>query len=133
MSVASRSSLPELKFAPDAYHFVFDALQYTQQQLNRPRDTGAEEEAEAHITGQELLGGIRELALKQFGLMSRTVFQNWGVRRTDDFGTIVFELVDRKKMRKTDQDSHSDFVDVYDFEDALDRDYTIDTSSAFSN
>lgn len=139
MSVASKSTPLRLRYDADAYRFVFEALQYTQEKLQKPRSParGAEsddvEVEAAHITGQELLQGIRELALKRFGLMARTVFQSWGVCGTSDFGRIVFELVDRGEMRKTDRDSLDDFVGVYDFEEALDREYRIETSVAFRN
>lgn len=140
MSVASRSTLSRLRYHADAYRFVFEALQYTQEKLQKPRgpmmrdsESGEPEDEEAHISGQELLQGIRELALKRFGLLTRTVFQTWGVQSTSDFGRIVFELVDRGEMRKTDRDSLDDFIGVFDFEDALDREYRIETSAAFRN
>lgn len=139
MSVASRSTPPRLRYHTDAYRFVFEALQYTQDKLQKPkgraRDGESDEtdDVEAHITGQELLNGIRELSLKRFGLLAQTVFRTWGVQDTSDFGRIVFELVDRGEMRKTERDSIDDFVGVFEFEDALDREYRIETSAAFRN
>jgi uncharacterized repeat protein (TIGR04138 family) len=130
MSVTSRSTLPRLRFHPDAYRFVFEALQHTQEKLKRPKPRDPDDE-DAHITGQELLEGIRELAVKRFGLLARTVFEQWSVRSTADFGRIVFELVERGEMRKTDRDTLSDFVDVFDFEDVFERRYPIDTTHAF--
>ena len=139
MNVASRSKPSQLRYHTDAYRFVFEALQYTQEKLQKPsgpeRDSesdDAEDEA-AHISGQELLQGIRDLGLKRFGLLARIVFQTWGIGTTSDFGRIVFELVDRGEMRKTDRDSLDDFVNVYEFEEALVRDYRIETSAAFRN
>lgn len=87
---------------------------------------------DAHISGQELLIGIREFATQQFGYLARTVFNQWGLKETEDFGRIVFELVERGDMRKTDNDRMEDFVDVYDFGEVFESDYRIDTSSAFS-
>ncbi len=117
-------SSPRLKYHADAYRFVFEALQFTQEKLRRTNVSDPEDES-AHITGQELLEGIRELALKSFGLMSRSVFDHWGIRSTEDFGRIVFELVERGEMRATDRDRLGDFLNVYQFEEALDRDYVI--------
>jgi len=128
MKVSSRSAAPRLRYHQEAYRFVFDSLQFSQEKLKRPRDP---DDQHAHITGQELCSGIRELAVKRFGLLARTVFQYWGVASTTDFGRIVFELIDRGEMRKTDRDTLDDFVGVYDFEDAFDRAYAIDTSLAF--
>lgn len=130
MSTISQSRSPRLKYHPAAYEFVNLALQYTQRMQRRehgPRQSGEEE----HITGQELLEGIRVLAIRQFGFMAHTVFRQWGVRATNDFGHIVFHLVECGQMRKTESDQLSDFCDVYDFEEAFEREIEIDTSSAF--
>jgi len=132
MSTISETTKPRLRYHPNAYRFVDSALRYTQKKLGRvpDPDRGVNDES-AHITGAELLEGIRELAQKQFGLMARTVFKMWGVRTTDDFGRIVFDFVERGIMRKTSRDRLSDFYDVYDFEEVFDRQYHIDTSQAF--
>ena len=71
--------------------------------LERAGNHDADDES-AHITGQELVEGIRDLALQQFGLLTRTVFERWGLRTTEDFGRIVFELIEDGRMRKTDRD-----------------------------
>ena len=130
MKVTSRTAAPRLRYHPDVYRFVFDALQHAQEQLKRPRPRTPDDQ-HAHITGQELCAGIRELAVKRYGLLARTVFGHWGVTSTTDFGRIVFELIDRGEMRKTERDTLDDFVDVYEFEDVFDREYAIDTSFAF--
>jgi uncharacterized repeat protein (TIGR04138 family) len=122
---------PQLRYHPEAYRFVFEALQYMQEKLRKPKLEAVDDES-AHISGQELLEGIRDLGLRKFGLMARSVFHHWGVTTTEDFGRIVFELVDRGEMRKTDRDRISDFLGVYDFEDALDESYEIPTQAAFS-
>ena len=127
MSALGQTAAPRNKFHGDAYRFVFESLHHTQQKLKRGVTSEADDER-AHITGPELLYGIRELALERFGLLSRNVFQHWGIKSTGDFGRIVFELIERGEMRKTDRDQLSDFIDVYDFEDAFDRDYQIDIS-----
>lgn len=130
MSLTSRPPVPRLRFHTDAYRFVFEALQHTQERLKRPAAREPDDEA-AHITGQELVRGIRDLALKRYGLLTQAVFGHWGIRNTSDFGRIVFELVERGEMRKTDRDRPSDFVDVYRFDEALDRDYVIDVRQVF--
>jgi uncharacterized repeat protein (TIGR04138 family) len=130
MKTASDSSRSELQFHPAAYDFVFAALGYTQELLGRGSQSRGGDE-EAHISGEELLEGIRRLALKQFGLLTRTVFKQWGIRETADFGRIVFELIDRGEMRKNDRDQIGDFANVYSFQDAFDEAYSIDVSRAF--
>ncbi len=118
------------RYSYEAYEFVFSALAHTQQALGRALDdaAGAEAEPSHHVSGPELLHGIRELALQEFGLMARVVFRLWGVERTDDFGRIVFNLVEAQLMSKTDRDSLDDFRGVYDFDEALVRDYHIRAS-----
>ena len=91
----------------------------------------AAEEESAHISGKELLEGVRLLAQEKYGLLAQTVFRSWGVESTGDFGRIVFELVERGEMRKTERDQLADFVDVYDFHEAFDQNYTIDVRNAF--
>jgi uncharacterized repeat protein (TIGR04138 family) len=111
-----------------AYKFVFSALRFTQEQLGRDRST----EATGHISGAELLDGIRRLGLQHFGMMSIVVFKTWGIHSTDDFGKIVFQLIEAGEMRKTDDDQLGDFLGVYDFSKVFLEDYTLDTSEVFS-
>jgi len=119
------------KYSYEAYEFVFQALNYTQKLLERepPDNPEAAGSAHHHVSGGELLQGIRSLALREFGLMSTTVFHMWGIRRTDDFGAIVFNLVQAGLMSKTDEDSHADFHEVYDLK-TLAQDYRIQLDEA---
>ncbi len=130
MSITSKSAVAGLRYKPAAYQFVFAALRVAQEQLGRTLDAEGDEEA-SHVSGPELLEGIRRLALNQFGLMTNVVFRHWGIQRTDDFGHMVFELIERGEMRKTDRDQLSDFEALYDFSEAFDRDYRVDVSEAF--
>ncbi|MEZ6057619.1 MAG: hypothetical protein R3C01_13040 [Planctomycetaceae bacterium] len=129
MRLSSQTS-PKLHYHVDAYRFVFDALQFVQDRMSRPAARDVDDES-SHVSGPELLDGVREYALKRFGLMSRSLFAFWGVTSTDDFGRIVFELIEQGQMRKTDSDELEDFFGVYDFEQALDHDYVIPTDEAF--
>lgn len=99
------------RYKPDAYAFVMAALGYTQRKIGKRR----------HVSGKELLDGIREYAIDEFGVMARTVFEHWGVRSTEDFGNIVFNMVDAGLMSKTEDDSIDDFKDGYDFKDAFEK------------
>jgi len=123
------------RYAYEAYEFVFAALAHTQKLLGRVPQEPAEEPAEEpsdesvavehHVSGPELLDGIRDLALREFGLMARTVFRMWGIESTGDFGEIVFNLIEANLMSKTEGDSRADFVGVYDLDQALVHDYRI--------
>jgi uncharacterized repeat protein (TIGR04138 family) len=117
------------RYSYEAYEFVFSALSYTQKSLGRAPVSPEEEGAagpEHHVSGRELVEGIRALALRQFGLMARIVFRSWGIRRTDDFGEIVFNLVEEKLMSKAEQDCRADFHDLFDLDKALVEDFRIE-------
>jgi len=102
---------PRYKVA--AYAFVMLALNYTLSKLDKPR----------HVSGRELLGGIKEFGLSQYGPMTKTVFDYWGVRTTRDFGEIVFNLVENKLLGKTEEDKLQDFDNAYDFEEEFVKKY----------
>jgi len=93
------------RYQADAYRFVFEGLDYTLKHLGR----------KGHVSGRELLEGIRLHALDQFGGLAPLVFRQWGVHGTEDFGEIVFNLVGAGLMGKTDHDTKDDFRNVYDF------------------
>lgn len=102
------------RYPRDAYLFVKDALDHTQKIVLK------ENKGEMrHVTGQELLGGIRDYALVQFGPMTQMVFEEWGIKRCEDFGEIVFNMVEIGLLGKTEKDSRDDFGGGYDFDDAF--------------
>jgi uncharacterized repeat protein (TIGR04138 family) len=103
------------RYRRDVYLFLREALDHTQKMTGKqPKKYEIR-----HVTGQELLEGIREHALQQFGPMTLTVLEAWGVQRCEDFGAIVFNMVEAKLLAKTDQDSQDDFKSSYDFQDAF--------------
>jgi uncharacterized repeat protein (TIGR04138 family) len=117
------------RYAYEAYEFLFAALAHTQRALGRvPPPEGPAPEQDYHVSGPELLEGVRDLALREFGLMARTVFKMWGINRTDDFGELVFNLVEAGLMSKTEEDSRKDFHAVYDLDEALVRGYRIEAA-----
>jgi uncharacterized repeat protein (TIGR04138 family) len=119
------------RFAYEAYEFVFEALSHTQKLLGRaPAEPGSTPATPYHVSGRELVHGVRELALREFGLMARLVFRMWGINRTGDFGDIVFNLVEENLMSKSDQDSRADFQDVFDLDQALVQEFHIELDEA---
>ena len=102
------------RYARDAYAFVRESLDFTQKTI------GKENRGQVrHITGQELLDGIRQFALNQFGPMAVTVLEEWGVRNSRDFGEIVFNMVEIELLAKTEKDNRDDFNNGYNFTDAF--------------
>jgi uncharacterized repeat protein (TIGR04138 family) len=113
------------RYAAEAYDFVFKALTHTQELMGRRRAEASGPTEEHHVSGPQLLHGIRDYAHREFGLMARTVFRIWGINSTGDFGEIVFNLVEVGLMSKTAEDNRHDFVDVYDLDQALVTEYHI--------
>ncbi|QGJ69008.1 Protein restricted to Verrucomicrobia-Planctomycetes group [Planctomycetales bacterium 10988] len=110
------------RYAPPAYYFVFEALQYAQEKMGMG---SGETEEERHVSGQELCQAIRVYAQEQFGFMAKCVLNRWGVYNTGDFGEIVYNLIQINRMRRTDRDKREDFDDVFDFEKDLKSTYEI--------
>jgi uncharacterized repeat protein (TIGR04138 family) len=102
------------RYHREAYLFVREALDYTQKTIGKDSRGRIR-----HVTGQELLRGIREFALQQFGPMAKTLLEEWGVRTCQDFGEIVFNMVEVGWLAKTEKDSRADFEAGYDFEEAF--------------
>lgn len=98
------------RYDREAYLFLKDALDHTQKMALKENHGEVR-----HVTGQELLAGIREYALTQFGPMAQLVFAEWGVQRCEDFGEIVFNMVEIGLLGKTEKDSREDFKNGYDF------------------
>ena len=117
------------RYYRDAYQFVREALDFTTQKTapkagrQEARPTAETRKARAgeeqHVTGQQLLEGIRGFALESYGPMALTVLHEWGIHRCEDFGEIVFNMVEHNLLGKTDQDSRDDFKGGYDFEEAF--------------
>jgi uncharacterized repeat protein (TIGR04138 family) len=128
--VAERHRRPRLCFHPQAYVFVSEALKTAQEMIGR-HQTGERVDESYHISGPELLEGVRLLGLRQYGPMALVVFRHWGLHSTDDFGRIVFEMIERGEMRKSERDRLSDFQGVYTFDEAFSGDYRIDVSKTF--
>jgi len=102
------------RYQRDGYIFLRDALDFTTKQQKKIKGVSVR-----HVTGPELLDGVRQYALKEFGPMVMTVFDSWGIRSSEDVGHMVFNLIGAGVFGKTEQDSIEDFRNVYDFEEAF--------------
>lgn len=105
------------RFERKAYDFVRLGLDHTVKEL-RKKDAERAEKSR-HVSGPELLDGLRVYALDQFGPMAKTVLNAWGVKRCSDFGDIVFNLIEYNVFSKTENDRREDFADIFDFEEAF--------------
>lgn len=103
------------RYSPEAFYFLFDALEVAVKLAGKDGLQGAAR----HVTGREVLSGMREHALATFGPLAAYVWRAWGVRETFDWGQVVFLLVDHGLLKRQDSDSIEEFRDVFDFESAF--------------
>jgi len=103
------------RYDREAYMFLRDALDYTVKIGKKGRET----QPDRHVTGQQLLEGIRQYALKLYGPMVVTVFDYWGVHSCEDFGEIVYSLIEVRVFGKRETDSIDDFKGGYTFKEAF--------------
>ncbi|HYY14393.1 MAG TPA: Minf_1886 family protein [Chthoniobacterales bacterium] len=102
------------RYQRDAYVFLRDALDFTTKQQKKIKGATVR-----HVAGPELLEGVRQYALREFGPMVMTVFESWGIRCCEDIGNMVFNLIAAGIFGKTDEDSIEDFKNVFQFEDVF--------------
>jgi len=103
------------RYAEQGYLFVLAALHQSLERLSTPR----------HVSGAELSGEVRDLALRRFGPLARTVLEHWGIHSTGDVGEIVFILVDCGVLIKQPTDSREDFEGLFSFEEAFETSYRL--------
>lgn len=114
----------DTRYTRDAYLFLREALDHTQKMIGKaPKDDlprkAPKEDAPRHVSGQQLLEGIRDFALQHYGPMAGTVLNEFGIRRCEDFGELVFNMVESRLLAKTEKDSRDDFKGGYDFDTAF--------------
>ncbi len=102
------------RYTAEAYHFLREALDFTTKMLNKPKSGGSR-----HVSGQELLEGIRRYALQEYGVMSKTVLNTWGIFRCEDFWYLTSNLIKKGILGCTPEDSIRDFEHGYDFHEAF--------------
>jgi len=112
------------KYPTEAFEFVQRGLEYTVTRIHKQPPPGKtnyidQEPPSRHVTGQDLCDGLRLYAIAQYGLLARTVLRRWQITTSQDFGQIVFAMVDAGLMHKTPDDSIEDFTDVFDFAKAF--------------
>lgn len=99
------------RYGKGAYFFIREALDHTIKSHKSSKN--------GHVSGEELLEGIRIYALDRFGPMTMTLMNHWNIKKCRDFGEIVFKLIDHGILGRTDNDSLSDFEEGYNFEEAF--------------
>ena len=107
-------------YSPRAYEFLRDGLAHAVRSVHGDDAADSpplDDDESRHVSGQQLCLALRDYAIDRYGLLARSVLSRWNIHRTDDFGNIVFAMVDAGLMRKTDDDTIEDFQGVFDFEE----------------
>ena len=115
------------RFGKGAYYFIREALDHTLKSMEKDRGKN-----KGHVSGRELLEGIRDYALDRFGPMTLTLMDHWNIKKCRDFGDIVFNLVDHGILGRTENDSLSDFEGGYNFEEAFEKPFLPNPDSSTS-
>jgi uncharacterized repeat protein (TIGR04138 family) len=111
--ILTRIRAQDGRYHERAYLFVLAAIEYLQSRL----------EARRHVSGSELSWACRDFAVQQFGLLAPQVLEYWGVRRTEDFGRIVYILVRAGLLSTQPGDREEDFAGVFEFDAAFNEPY----------
>jgi uncharacterized repeat protein (TIGR04138 family) len=117
------------RYKLEAYNFVRAGLVYAQDVLALGREDFGQQDGQGqparHVSGRDLCFALKQFAHAQYGLMARLVLVSWGIRSTSDFGEIVYNLIRIGEMTRSPIDRREDFDDVYDFDEALTREFVI--------
>lgn len=103
------------RYSAEAYHFLRDSLEATVKRKKKTRREGGA----SHISSAELLDGFRVKALQDFGPMSLTVLDHWGIRSSEDVGQMVFNLIGVGVFSRSEDDAIENFRGALDFDEAF--------------
>ena len=124
MNETSRKTLEQVvaecgRYPMEAFDFVRHGLNHTVRKIHGDVEREGKPEESCHVSGQQLSWGLRDYAVEKYGLLACAVLTHWGIVRTNDFGRIVFAMVDNKLMQKTEEDDVRDFHNVFEFAEAF--------------
>ena len=115
------------RYDRSAYQFIREALDFT---VKRLREGASRVGDSHHVSGRDLCLGARDYALQQYGPMAATLLRHWGIERTEDFGEMVFNLVELEVFGAREEDRPEDFAGVYDFEAAFEEPFRPEEGAA---
>lgn len=112
-------ALSDGRYSPEAFRFLYESLEYALRLAGREHAEGTDR----HVSGREVLAGMKACALQQFGPLSAHVWRSWGVRESLDWGRIVFLLVEHGMLKRQDGDKLEDFSENFDFDATFEQAY----------
>ena len=75
------------RFGKGAYYFIREALDHTLKSMEKNRGKN-----KGHVSGGELLEGIKDYALERFGPMTLTLMDHWNVKNAGTSETLSSTL-----------------------------------------
>lgn len=94
----------DTRYPAESYKFLLHCLGVVQTRKEKKQ-----------VSGQDLCFVFKEAGCHYFGFLARTVFDHWGIKRTEDIGNIVYNLIGAGIMKKQKSDKRSDFKNVFNF------------------
>ena len=110
--------LKDPRYQPQAYEVVRQGLDHAQKIIHGEPKKGRSA-TNRHVTGPQLLEGFRLHVLETYGPMAYPLLHNWGLRKSADFGNIVFNIIDTGLFGRSEDDNLEAFSNVYDFKEAF--------------
>ena len=112
-------ALKDGRYSPEAFLFLYESLDQAVKLAGRETAEGVDR----HVSGQELLAGLRHNASEVFGPLAAGVWRAWGIHDSLDWGRIVFLLVEAGLLNRQENDSLEDFRQGFDFDRVFVDDY----------
>ena len=105
MEAVDRICRNDKRYSPDSYEFISDAVTYTVKKLERSKKP----RGERHVDGRELVKGVAEYAVEQFGPLAKSVLSDWGLTTGISIGNVVYSLIGENLLYASDDDRLDDF------------------------
>lgn len=98
----------DVRYRPDAYEFVSDAVSYTIRSLQRENLS----RENRHVSGSELIRGIVRYAENQFGPLAWEVLRDWGITTGSAVGDVVYNMIEVGLLTAGKNDAREDFNEI---------------------
>ncbi|KIE58900.1 hypothetical protein A946_05720 [Methylacidiphilum kamchatkense Kam1] len=102
------------RYLKESYYFVREGLEHTLKTIGKQKHQKIEQ-----LSGKQILEGLKDYALKEFGPMSKLVLNEWGVKSCKDFGQMIKNMDLYGLLGKTEMADLKDFQKGYSFTTAF--------------
>ena len=111
-------------FPPMAYCFVRDSVHKALDNIAKAkRQNLFADDDPPDIKGADLCRFFRDTLINRFGPSAIDVLDTWNIKKTSDFGKIIYKLISVEILGKSENDSIEDFDDVFDLAEELEKSF----------